>query len=90
MEATEITARPLSTIEEPRCWGCRKRPHEIKEYVEAIAEEVEESGSEVERTPDEYIRAEEGTYNPENGSFACTHCYIEMGMSASDQGWKAP
>jgi hypothetical protein len=26
------------------------------------------------------VREEEGTYNPANGHFLCTHCYIAAGM----------
>jgi hypothetical protein len=54
------------------CIGCGKHPHEIEEYVEAAKEEK--------MTPDDYVRQEEGTYNPKNGHFACTTCYIKMGM----------
>ena len=31
-------------------------------------------------TPDRYVRIEEGTYNPETDTYACTDCYIAMGM----------
>jgi hypothetical protein len=64
------------------CIGCGKRPADIKEYVEA----ADESGM----TPDIYVKVEEATFNPENGHFACTECYIRMGMPSSPTGWKAP
>jgi hypothetical protein len=64
------------------CIGCRKRPSDIEEYVKA----ADEFGM----TPDIYVKVEEGTFNPENGHFACTDCYIAMGMPSSPTGWKAP
>lgn len=66
----------------PRCIGCNQEPHEIPEYVEAAADER--------LSPAEYARMEEGTYNPENGHFVCTECYIKMGMPSSPNGWVAP
>lgn len=65
-----------------RCIGCRKEPHEIAEYVEAADEEG--------CTAAYYVMTEEGTFNPENGHFACTECYIQMGMPSSPSGWIAP
>lgn len=65
-----------------KCIGCGKAPHEIEEYVEAAADE--------EITPEQYVSIEEGTFNRDNGHFACTSCYIAMGMPSSPQGWKAP
>lgn len=65
-----------------RCIGCGKAPHEIDEYIEAAAAE--------DMSPAGYVVVEEGTYNPENGHFACTSCYIAMGMPSSPRGWKAP
>lgn len=64
------------------CAYCNKRPDEIEEYLEASAEEN--------LMPDEYVRREEGTYNPDNGHFACTECYIRIGMPSSPRGWIAP
>lgn len=67
---------------DPRCIGCGKGPDELGEYVE--------SAQEAEMTPADYLRAEEGTYNPANGHFACTECYIKMGMPSTPTGWRAP
>lgn len=68
---------------EPRCFRCKRTPREIAEYREAAAVEG--------TTPEQYVRAEEGTYNTENGHFACTSCYIAIGMpTAPGRGWKAP
>lgn len=39
---------------------------------------------------DQWIRQNEGTYNPSNGHFACTDCYIKIGQPSSPQGWVAP
>ena len=66
----------------PLCVGCDKRPDELEEYIEHAAIE--------EMTPDEYVRQEEGTYNPENGHFLCTACYVRAGMPSSPRGWTAP
>jgi hypothetical protein len=63
------------------CAGCRKRPEELEEYVEAAREE--------ETTPDEYVRENEGTLNS-RGEFLCTTCYVAAGMPASPTGWTAP
>jgi hypothetical protein len=56
----------------PFCTGCNKFADEIEEYIDAAREE--------EMTPDDYCREEEGTYNPINGHFLCTDCYIAAGM----------
>lgn len=64
------------------CIGCSKTPEELEEYVEA----AREAGM----SPRRYVIQEEGTYNPDNGHFACTKCYIEMGEPSSPTGWKAP
>jgi hypothetical protein len=65
-----------------RCIGCNKEPHEIPEYIEAASDN--------DMTPEQYVISEEGTLNRENGHFACTSCYIQMGMPASPRGWVAP
>lgn len=64
------------------CAYCDKTPAEIEEYVEMAKLE--------EMSPDEYVQREEGTYNRENGHFACTSCYIKSGMPSSPRGWVAP
>lgn len=71
-------------MSEPICVGCKKCPHEIDEYVEAAAEE--------DMTPTEYVRKEEGTFNPENGHFLCTDCYIKAGQPSKPypDTWRAP
>jgi hypothetical protein len=67
----------------PICIGCGKCPDELKEYADAAREE--------DLSPDQYVRCEEGTYNPENGHFACTDCWIAMGCpTAPGRGWRAP
>jgi hypothetical protein len=66
----------------PICIGCHKTPDEIKEYIEMADLE--------DMTPIQYVRSEEGTYNPKNGHFACTECYIRMGCPSSPTGWVAP
>jgi len=56
----------------PICTGCNKTADEIQEYIE--------SAEESDMTVEEYVRSEEGTYNPTNGHFLCTDCYIVAGM----------
>jgi predicted alternative tryptophan synthase beta-subunit len=41
-------------------------------------------------TPERYVACEEGTFNCNNGHFACTTCYVKMGMPSSPRGWVAP
>ena len=64
------------------CIGCGKMPSQIPEYVEAAKP--------CNITPEQYVIEDEGTYNNENGHFACTDCYVKMGMPSSPQGWVAP
>lgn len=65
-----------------KCVGCHKTPGELLEYSElAIAEGYD--------TAEQAMIAEEGTYNPVTGAFACTDCYVRMGQPTSDKGWKA-
>lgn len=66
----------------PLCIGCNKKASELEEYIEAAQE--------CETTPEEYARTEEGTYNPVNGHFLCTSCYISKGMPTAPGGWVAP
>lgn len=66
-----------------KCFRCLKTPDQIPEYAEIAAEEG--------MSPEDYVRSEEGTFNPETQTFACTSCYIAIGMpSAPWPGWKAP
>ena len=68
----------------PLCTGCNKTPSQIDEYVDAALDD--------ETTPDAYVRSEEGTYNPANGHFLCTDCYINAGMPSlpHPRQWRAP
>ena len=69
---------------EIKCIGCGKPPEEIEEYIEAAEDEA--------TTPTLYVQREEGTYNRENGHFACTGCYMDMGCPSKPwpEGWVAP
>jgi hypothetical protein len=67
---------------QPVCNGCGKTPEELEEYS------AELTGSTL--TPTQYVRVEEGTYNPRNGHFLCTACYIKAGMPSEAGGWVAP
>lgn len=72
-----------TTLPNPRCNGCKREPAEIAEYCDP---EVIEGFPD----PASYVRSEEGTYNPKNGHFLCTECYIRAGQPSSPAGWKAP
>lgn len=61
---------------------CGRAPEQINEYVVA--------GRQNEMTPSQYVAAEEGTFNPENGHFCCTECYVRIGMPTAPNGWKCP
>jgi hypothetical protein len=66
----------------PACFRCGRTPGEIEEYLFDSKQE--------DMTPNEFVIALEGTYNPANGHFCCTDCYIEIGMPSSEDGWVAP
>lgn len=80
-------------LPEPICIGCNRRPEEISEYVQEAADANEYRASKdlpANETPDSFVRREEGTYNPDNGHFVCTDCYIKAGQPSSPGGWIAP
>lgn len=67
------------------CTGCNKTADELEEYIE--------SAKDAGMTVEQYVREEEGTYNPQNGHFLCTDCYIKAGMPSNhypQKGWIAP
>jgi hypothetical protein len=72
------------TPSRPVCVGCGRAPNEIPEYLMMSHAENDD--------PIEWMKANEGTYNPRRHSFACTDCYIKMGMPAHPYGrrWVAP
>jgi hypothetical protein len=57
-----------------KCCRCQRVPQDIPDVRSAA--KATGFGSNVER----FIRAEEGTYNPRTGLFACDECYIAMGQ----------
>lgn len=61
------------------CFRCRKTP-----------QETHGSFAEPEQTAEEYVIEEEGTFNTENGHYACDECYIAIGMPTRSGGWVAP
>ena len=67
-----------------KCFVCGKLAEELEEYVDAAAAN--------EMPIDQFVAEEEGTYNPESGNFACTECYIAIGMPSRDapDRWRAP
>lgn len=58
---------------EIKCIGCNKTPDELPEYKSIAKAEGYESATQA-------VMREEGTYNPRNGHFYCTSCYIKEGM----------
>ncbi len=66
----------------PVCIGCRKKPIELDEYIEA-AEDFQQDVN-------LYVREGEGTYNDSNGHFLCTDCYVRAGAPSTPNGWVAP
>ena len=82
MGVHDLHARQISNDPKPFCIGCIRVPDEIYEY--------QSSANEMGVSPDAYVKQEEGTYNPKNGHFLCTKCYIGAGSPTSPEGWKAP
>lgn len=71
------------------CIRCRRPPVLIEEYRDAVADQ----GIAVNMiTCLAYVITEEGTYNMTSGHYACTECYIALGMPVGEKGqrWTAP
>lgn len=70
---------------EPVCFRCHKPAADLEEYQGLARENGYES-------PAAAVWAEEGTFNPETNTFACTDCYIAIGMPSRPypDSWKAP
>lgn len=69
----------------PHCAYCGKRADQIDEYIYAA------NGSQL--TVLQYVIEEEGTLNPRTNHFACTDCYIKIGMPANrypEPNWTVP
>lgn len=65
-----------------QCIGCKKKPHEIKEY---------QTGAKMDGiTPEQFVRTYEniGVWGPKHGpeAFYCTECYIAAGMPIMKPG----
>lgn len=71
---------------DPICIGCACRPYQLDEYRDAMDDPAGASDAEVIA----YAIANEGTYNPANGHFLCSLCYIANGMPSSPRGWRCP
>jgi hypothetical protein len=77
-----------ATPDNPLCRGCKKPPHEISEYVNAVRAEgycpsqflADPNGKPMRNEAAIFVKREEGTYNPETGWFWCTACYIKAGQ----------
>ena len=74
--------RKISEMPEPFDPKCGRTPDQISEYSQEM------TGSSL--SPAEYVKREEGTFNPENGHFLCTTCYIAVGMPTAPGGWVCP
>jgi hypothetical protein len=73
-----------------KCFKCGKAPEELDEYVdEAKYLNATDPDAKGRWTAGLYVMAEEGTLNQHTGEFACTDCYIKIGMPATSAGWKA-
>lgn len=75
----------MGTDIRPFCTGCKKYADQLEEYIEGAKES--------EQTITEFVIENEGTYNPSNGHFLCTPCYIDAGMPSNPHpqpNWTAP
>jgi hypothetical protein len=64
---------------------CNRFAHQIPECVEQAAD--------IGLTPGDWVKQNEGTYNYMSNHFACTECYIRIGMPANpypQSNWVAP
>lgn len=66
---------------DPTCFRCGKAPKDLDEYVDNPDQDPD---------PVRYVIENEGTYNPKTHRFACTLCYVVIGMPSAPHGWKAP
>jgi hypothetical protein len=60
------------------CVNCKKAPHEIEDYIDAAKD--------IGLPPDLYVQFNEGTYNFDKNIFACTQCYVLLGMPLGTAG----
>lgn len=60
-----------------KCPYCDRKPHEIQEYIDGAKQEN--------CTPEQYVISEEGTYDGRTKLFACTSCYINIGMPTNSR-----
>lgn len=67
-------------MNEPYCPYCQTHANQHPELIRRAKAEG--------TTPADEARAD-GTYNPDNGHFCCTMCYIRIGQPSSPFGWTA-
>jgi hypothetical protein len=53
----------------PICIVCNKTADELEEYKFGAEEN--------DMTPEDFLIEQEGSYNPSNGHFYCTDCYVK-------------
>lgn len=80
----------MTTKTDMVCIECGRTPSQIQEYVDEANYLNGMEDSDIKWTPEMFVEKEEGTYNSANGHFACTDCYIKLGMPTSSRGWVAP
>lgn len=80
---TQGIAHPSMCPDFPHCYRCGRGPEESHEGFYGHPGDRYQTGS-------AYVLAEEGTYNPVTGHYACDECYIAIGMPAGPHGWVAP
>jgi hypothetical protein len=80
------------TPEDPICIGCTKKPEALDEYVDAVVSELAPGETYDDQDVKRYVIQNEGTYNPQNGHFMCTDCYIINGQPSrpAPDHWVAP
>lgn len=73
-----------------RCVYCAALPEDLAEYDDC--RDRDETTGEWLESRTAACRREEGTLNSENGHFACSECYIKLGMPVRKDGhrWTAP
>lgn len=67
--------------EAPVCFRCGKSAYETDAYDPYMGPDDTRAMA---------CRREEGTYNPDQNTFACDECYLAIGMPSSPSGWRAP
>lgn len=86
-----VLGSPRAKDPEVTCGGCRRRPYQIPEYVEAASQQTSASLASP-QAMDRYVQGNEGTFNPETNRFLCDECYVRAGTPSNQDGtpWTCP